>query len=222
VKRIPEPELMDEDEQARAYSEADFDEPHNRFVSLFQEIFGSDAPGRFALDLGCGPADVTVRFARAYSHYVVHGVDGSKAMLQYGRRRLAQHPDVQERIELFCGVLPQVSLPMEHYDVVMSNSLLHHLSEPMILWESVGRYVRPGSCVFIMDLMRPRTTDEVDELVERYASGEPEVLRRDFYNSLLSAFEPGEVESQLREAGMSYLAVKVVSDRHVTISGRAR
>ncbi len=222
MKRIPEPELMDEDEQARAYSDADFDEPHNRFVSLFQEIFGSDVPGRFVLDLGCGPADVTVRFAMAYPHCVVHGVDGSESMLKYGRRRLARHPDVQTRIELFCGVLPQVSLPMEHYDVIMSNSLLHHLNEPLILWESVSRYARPGSCVFIMDLMRPRISDEVDELVKRYASGEPEVLRKDFYNSLLSAFEPGEIETQLREVGMSYLTVKVVSDRHVTISGRAR
>jgi hypothetical protein len=52
-----------------------------------------------------------------------------------------------------------------------------------------------------------------------YAEGEPEVLRRDFYNSLLAAFEPGEIRSQLRDEGLDGLRVRSVSDRHVTISG---
>ncbi len=42
MKRIPEPELMNSPEQARAYAEADFSEPHNMFVEKFAECFPDD------------------------------------------------------------------------------------------------------------------------------------------------------------------------------------
>ena len=51
MERIPEPELMNDAEQARAYSEADFSEPHNHFVQLMIEKMGSELRGE-ALDLG--------------------------------------------------------------------------------------------------------------------------------------------------------------------------
>ena len=56
-------------------------------------------------------------------------------------------------------------------------------------------------------------------LVEHYSGDEPEVLKQDFYLSLLAAFEPEEVEEQLAAAGLSGLSVKVVSDRHLIVFG---
>ena len=66
MKRIPEPELMEEEAQARAYSEADFASPHDAFVGHAARVFSSETQGEI-LDLGCGPADISVRFARRFS-----------------------------------------------------------------------------------------------------------------------------------------------------------
>ncbi len=55
MERVPEPELMDEAEQARAYSEADFAEPHEAFVDAFAERHPR-GPGPLTVDLGCGPS----------------------------------------------------------------------------------------------------------------------------------------------------------------------
>jgi hypothetical protein len=55
-------------------------------------------------------------------------------------------------------------------------------------------------------------------MVGQYAAGEPEILKRDFYNSLLAAFTPQEVEAQLAGAGLN-LSVDVISDRHMVIHG---
>jgi hypothetical protein len=52
-----------------------------------------------------------------------------------------------------------------------------------------------------------------------YSPDEPEILRRDFYNSLLAAFEPKETRQQLAEAGLTELVVKEISDRHMLIFG---
>ena len=66
MKRIPEPELMDETAQAEAYAHADFDEPHNHCIELLKQALADRLPahGR-ALDLGCCAADISIRFATA-------------------------------------------------------------------------------------------------------------------------------------------------------------
>ena len=48
---------------------------------------------------------------------------------------------------------------------------------------------------------------------------EPEVLQRDFHNSLLAAYTIDEVEAQLRQAELPF-DVRQVSDRHLVASGR--
>jgi len=219
MERIPEPELMDDLEQARAYAEADFDEPNTAFVELFAERC-TDWPGSGAiLDLGCGPGDIVLRLAERFPDCIVHGIDGSAAMLEFAERARAGHP-AADRVQFVHGLLPGASLPRPRYDAVASNSLLHHLHQPRVLWQSIRELAAPGAPVLVMDLMRPQSPERAQELVDRYADGEPEVLRTDFYNSLLAAFEPDEVRAQLESAGLAGFRVEPVSDRHLAAWGR--
>jgi ubiquinone/menaquinone biosynthesis C-methylase UbiE len=218
MERIPESELMNDESQAQAYAEADFEEPNSRFIALLQQTFPPAAITGSILDLGCGPGDITLRVAQAWPQCNVHGVDGAAAMLHYGRQA-AKRAGVGERVQFVQGRLPEVSLPQEKYDVLISNSLLHHLPEPSVLWNCLKRYGVSGAPVFIMDLCRPATRNDAAALVEQYAGREPEILQRDFFNSLLAAFEPAEVRLQLAQAGLDALQVAVVSDRHLTITG---
>ena len=115
--------------------------------------------------------------------------------------------------------LPDPSLPKNSFDAVISNSLLHHLHEPQVLWEAVRRYAAPRAAVLIMDLKRPPNEGAARDIVETYASSEPDVLKEDFYNSLLAAFEPGEVRRQLEDAGLGTFVVEEVTDRHLAVWG---
>jgi ubiquinone/menaquinone biosynthesis C-methylase UbiE len=216
LPRTPEPELMDDDEQALAYANADFAAPHEAFVDRFVEAFGHAAG--ICLDIGCGPADVVVRLARRCPALVIDGVDGAEAMLALGRRRIAD-AGLHNRVRLYKAFLPDDPLPRTAVDVISSNSILHHLHEPQALWHTVRRAARPGTKVFIMDLMRPATAALVARYVDLYTDGEPEVLRRDFGASLHAAFTVSEVQSQLRQAGLAGLSVQAVSDRHLTVVG---
>lgn len=220
MKRVLEPELMTERAQARAYAEADFSEPHSRYVALLLEKFPDLPPRGRALDLGCGPGDVTRRFARACPGYEIVAVDGSPAMLREARRLTQPWPDLRARIRYRLGRLPGARLPRGPYDVILATSFLHHLADPMVLWNAVRQYGGIGTVVMVADLRRPRTVQEARRLTERYAAGAPEVLRRDFYRSLLAAFTPAEVSAQLRAAGLGGFTVEVISDRHLFVSGR--
>ena len=219
MQRIPEPELMDNKAQAEAYACADFATPHNHFIELFKEKFPGLEIDDAVLDLGCGPADISRRFAQAYPACHVHGVDGAKAMLEFGEQ-LNEQAGLSHRVQLIEACLPGASLPQNFYHVIISNSLLHHLHDPMVLWQTIQQHAKPFAHVFIMDLMRPDSESRAEELKELYAADEPPILQQDFHNSLLAAFTPDEVQQQLDELGLSGLQVEVVSDRHMIIYGQ--
>ncbi len=219
MDRVPEPELMNDAEQARAYAEADFAEPHERFVDLFTERHSDYTPTQ-VLDLGCGPGDVTMRFARRFGSTRVVGVDGSPAMLAAGQPVLKREPALAARIDLVQGYLPGAALPSGPYDAVISNSLLHHLDDPLVIWNAIKAHGAAGARVFVMDLMRPDSRATAEAMVEQHAAGEPEVLRHDFFHSLLAAYTIDEVQQQLAQVELQALTVEAISDRHLIVHGR--
>jgi cyclopropane fatty-acyl-phospholipid synthase-like methyltransferase len=219
MQRIPEPELMDEAEQARAYAEADFEEANSLFVDSFRARFGDGLVGR-ALDLGCGPADIICHLAQHYPDLRFDAVDGAATMLGWARHSLARH-GIVDRISLLQRHLPCDDLPAARYEVITSNSLLHHMREADDFWAMVAAYAADGCRVLVMDLLRPDSPAAAEALVAQYAADAPPVLRQDFHNSLLAAYRPDEVAAQLARAGLEGLEVQVVSDRHWQVSGIA-
>jgi trans-aconitate methyltransferase len=221
MQRIQEPvELMNDEEQAQAYAEADFAEPDRKFISQFGELFPTYDGNGFVLDLGCGPANITLRFAEHYPNSTLHGVDGSAAMLNFAQLALSKvNESIRSRITLIEDFIPDVSLPAEQYDVIISNSLLHHLPDPQALWSTVIQHAKPGTYVLVADLYRPDSRETARHIVETYSGNELEVLKTDFFNSLLAAFTPAEVTDQLAKAGLSHFTVQTLSDRHMAIYG---
>lgn len=219
MQRIPEPELMDEPLQAKAYAAADFEAAHSEIISHFSRVFPYYEPTGPVLDIGCGPADIAVRFARRYPDCRIDAMDGAESMLMYGRTRVKME-GLQHRVSLYRCVLPHDRLPRSAYQTILSNSLLHHLHDPAVLWETVKRIAAPNAYVFIADLSRPDSRQQANELVNTYADGEAEILKRDFYNSLLAAFTPQEVVTQLKQANLSSLRVSAITDRHHIVYGR--
>jgi cyclopropane fatty-acyl-phospholipid synthase-like methyltransferase len=211
---------MDDAAQAAAYSDADFAESHQRFAD--------EAAGRFAelragtgtlVDVGCGPADATVRLARACPGWSVVGVDGAAEMLRHARARITG-AGLEGRVRVEQVRLPSATLGARRFDALVSNSLLHHLADPAVLWDLAAACLAPGAPVVVMDLCRPEAAADVGRLVDRYAADAPAVLREDFANSLRAAYRPGEVAAQLDTAGLDDLAVEMVTDRHLLVAGR--
>jgi SAM-dependent methyltransferase len=212
MDRVPEPELMDDAEQARAYAAADFSEPHEAFVAHFRRLFPAFARGR-VLDLGCGPADVTIRFARAYPATKLDGMDGAEIMAGLARTDVAR-AGVGARVAIRTLRLPAADLGSAGYDAIICNSLLHHLADPHVLWQTVAAAARTGAPVLVMDLCRPASREAAHGLVGTHAAGAPAVLARDFFHSLLAAYRPEEVSGQLRATGLNQMKIEKVSDRH--------
>jgi len=219
MERRPEPEeLMDDPAQARAYAEADFEEPNQGFVDRLRARFPELTRGR-VVDLGCGPADIPVRLCRALPDVQVVAVDGAPAMLALAIEAVAA-AGLEDRVELVSAALPDLPLPDGAFAAIVSNSLLHHLPDPAVLWTEVRRLAAPGAAVLVMDLFRPGSEAEARRIVREADCSSAPLLERDFYNSLLAAFTPDEVRDQLAAAGLDGLSVEVVSERHLVVAGR--
>ncbi len=217
MDRILEPEIMDDPEQAVVYARANFEKENQTFVALFREYFPDLTEGH-VLDLGCGPADIPIRLARALPRCRVSGVDASAPMIRLAREAV-QAAGLADRITLRCERIQQVTVP-EPVEAAVSNSLLHHLPNPLQFWYKLKQVVKPGGCVLVMDLIRPESPEAAQAIVDRYAAGEPAILRRDFYNSLRAAFTEDEVAAQLAELSLTHLLVDVIDDRHWVVGGR--
>lgn len=216
MPRVLEPELMEDAAQVLAYATADFSQENQGFVDRFREYFPDFSEGH-VLDLGCGPGDIPIRFARAVPGCRVTGIDASAPMVRLAEETVRQ-AGLSGRITFRCERF-QGSAAGLAADAAISNSLLHHVPNPLQFWHQLRLALKPGSPVLVMDLVRPDSPDEAQAIVDRYASGAPDILKRDFYNSLLAAFTEDEVAAQLAEMNLSRLIIDVPDDRHWVVGG---
>ncbi|MFO0774242.1 MAG: methyltransferase domain-containing protein [Nitrospiraceae bacterium] len=216
MPRVLEPELMDDPAQARAYALADFAEENQGFVERFAEYF-PDWEGGHLVDLGCGPADIPILFVQRYPTARVTAVDASQPMIDLALAA-RERAGVGDRLDLHCLRFQDLTIT-EPTTAVVSGSLLHHVPNPLHFWSHLRRLAGPGARILVMDLLRPESPEAAQEIVERYASNEDPLLKRDFYNSLLAAFTEDEVAAQLAQMNLSRLMIDVIDDRHWVVGG---
>ncbi|HUW60909.1 MAG TPA: class I SAM-dependent methyltransferase [Candidatus Bathyarchaeia archaeon] len=218
MERQPEPEAMDLEEEAAAYAAADFADVNEAFVERLVELAGP-VDRALALDLGTGPGDIPLRLWRRRGGWKIVAGDVSHAMLELARSAIkkAGAADSLWPVEQDAKAAPFKS---RAFDVVFSNSILHHITDTGRLWGEVGRVSLPGTLIFLRDLARPRSAQAASEIVRRYAGAESALLQEEYYRSLLSAYTPDEVGAQLACAGLDGLRVEMVTDRHLDVFGR--
>jgi len=152
MERVLEPEIMDGLEQVRAYANANFAEENQGFVDRFIKDFPDVSDGHI-VDFGCGPADIPIRLARALPLCRITGVDASQLMIDVGNQAV-KAAGLDGRIALRCERLQSLRLS-EPGDAGISNSVLHHLVNPLRFWFALKQLIKPGSPVLVMDLLRP-------------------------------------------------------------------
>lgn len=219
MQRTPEPELMEGQEQALAYAAADFSVGDQALVDRLVQLFPAGL-GTSVVDLGCGPGNISFRLVDRFPDAKVLGIDGAEAMLAPALQKLSHRPAVQSRLRFERRCLPDPSW-LEGFTAVVSNSLLHHLHDPAVLWRAVRQLGVSGACVYIKDLRRPESPQAVLALQQRYLADAPPVLQHDYIASLHAAFTPEEVTQQLQEAGLAdQLQVASLDDRYLEVWGR--
>ena len=209
---------MDEAAEAAAYARADFAEVNAAFVARLLGLAGPCETAR-AVDLGTGPADIPLRIVRERPGWRIVAVDASSAMLEHARRAV-EDAGASSAVTLVLSDAKSTGLPGAAFDVVFSNSILHHITDTDVFWTEVRRLAKSGALVFLRDLARPKSEEAARRIVQQYAASESPLLQEEYYRSLLSSYTPEEVRAQLARAGLTALNVERVTDRHFDVWGR--
>ncbi len=187
-----EPELMVDASQCRAYANSPGGAGLRAFFIATLSSF--KAPSGTVVDLGCGPAILDVQLCQEYN-VTVDAYDGSDEMIHIARDTITK-AGLTDRIKLAKSDINNVS---GKYDWVMSNNVLHHMHEPIKFWNTVKSLTTETSQIFITDLLRPASEEDLNSIINFTTKGEDPIVVVDFINSLRSAFTVEEIKDQLKD-----------------------
>ncbi|WP_293149819.1 MULTISPECIES: methyltransferase domain-containing protein [unclassified Microcoleus] len=212
MQRVLEPEVMDSWEEAIEYDSMDFTEVNAAFAksaAALGPVFGN------VLDAGTGTARIPIALTQLRPEWKLTCIDLSANMLKVAAQNV-EKAGVRSQISLELIDAKAMPYPDNSFDMVISNSIIHHLPDPLPFLQEVRRVLKPNGAIFLRDLLRPETVEIRDNLVQMYAGDCNSHQKQLFSDSLQAAFTLGEVEEMIRNAGLDGLRIYESSDRHWT------
>jgi len=220
LQRILEPEVMDTVAEAEDYNAMDHSAVNGVFVDDFlmalQDVTPESSSCWTIFDAGTGTALIPLELVRRNVPVAITAADLAEEMLVVARRNLAAAGDPQA-IQLVRGDCKRIDFADGTFDAVISNSIVHHIPEPVDVFRECWRIVRPGGLLFIRDLMRPTSVTEWNHLVETHAGSANAHAQQMFRDSLHAALMVEEVAEVMRSLGIPGV-VRATSDRHWTLT----
>jgi ubiquinone/menaquinone biosynthesis C-methylase UbiE len=167
------------------------------------------------LDLGTGTALIPIELCRRYADCRVMAADAAVSMLELARYNVEVN-SLSERIELAHVDAKRLPFADAMFDVVMSNSIVHHIPEPMDVLREAVRVTRARGLLFIRDLLRPDSDNGLQHLVDTYAAGANDHQKHMFADSLHAALSLADIRSLIVSLGLPAETVQQTTDRHWT------
>jgi ubiquinone/menaquinone biosynthesis C-methylase UbiE len=214
LARVLEPEVMDTPEDAADYDAMD----HSAVNRLFAADFLVTNPDvARVLDVGTGTAQIPIELARQNHSIHITAIDLSEEMLKLARHNVTQ-AGFDGRIRCELRNASAMDYAAGQFSAVVSNSIIHHIPDPRDCLAGMVRLCKAGGRLFVRDLFRPRSLDELRHLVNHHAAGANDHQRQLFADSLHAALTVEEVRALVAALGFAPATVITTSDRHWTWS----
>src|SRR5437867_5113589 len=219
LTRVPEPEVMSDEEEAESYASATALRHLEALDEEFVDRAISLAPDtEVVLDVGTGPAQIPIKLALRNPSLIIHGVDLSEAMLRKAAVNAGRW-GVEMRILLNYGDAKGLPYDSGLFDMVLCNSVLHHVADPIRLIREMARVCKSSGALLLRDLRRP------NRILHRYyvwrhgASYEGK-MRELFEASVRAAYTLEELRSLIKQSGVPGLDAMRMGPAHIGFQRR--
>ena len=108
------------------------------------------------------------------------------------------------------------------FDLVIANSLVHHLPDPLPFFQETKRVLKQGGGILIRDLLRPETEAEIEKIVQQADLDYNPHQQKLFRDSLHAAFTLEEIKQIVNQVGIENVKIYQSSDIHWTIVRKAK
>jgi SAM-dependent methyltransferase len=205
MKRTPEPQLMSDQEQCLIFANSE----RGYIRTLFLESLTNRIPlSGTVLDLGAGPCDYDVALCQQNPNINIIAVDASPQMCNIAKDNIKGYS-----ISVVCDYFDNINYIA---DSTISSLTLHHQTNPLEFWKVVKRNTKQDGNIFIMDLIRPNSLEDIDAIVHQLAGNEDAIFINDFKNSLAAAYTLKEIQEQLKDSNLN-LVTEVVGKLGVIV-----
>jgi ubiquinone/menaquinone biosynthesis C-methylase UbiE len=212
LTRVLEPEVMNTPDEADEYDRMDHSAVNAKFAADFFAVRPN--PAGTVLDVGTGTAQIPIRMAAVHPTVRVHAIDLADEMLKLAVANISK-AGVADRVTVEKVNGREMPFPDGRFAAVVSNSIIHHIPEPFFCFAEMVRVCGDG-VLFVRDLLRPETDEELAHLVKTYAGDATPKQRQLFGDSLRAALTLAEVRELVGRLGFAPDTVAQTSDRHWT------
>ena len=213
MNRILEPEVMDTWLEATAYDAMEFESINTGFAT---DAINLDPHAIKILDVGTGTARIPILMCQQRPQYLITAIDLAQSMLIIGQRNV-EEAGLNQRIRLERVDSKRMPYPDLEFDLIVSNSLVHHIPDPLSFFQEIKRLVRPGGAILIRDLIRPESDDIVNKLVAKIGKEYDTHQQQLFRDSLNAALTLVEVQELIDRVGLAQVELAQSSELHWTI-----
>lgn len=221
LPRVPEPEVMADADDVKAYSssaaEEYLGEIDDTFVQHALRLAGS-SPG-CALDIGAGPGQIILKLARCLPGWRIIGLDLSESMVRAALASAAESNQpfaapLNNPIAFLAADAADLPFPDCSFDLVLCNSVLHHAANPGRLFAEIARVARPTGAILLRDLRRPSRFGYPFHVRwhGRHYSG---LMYKLYCDSVRAAYKQGELAALLRASPIAGARLFTHRDTHV-------
>jgi ubiquinone/menaquinone biosynthesis C-methylase UbiE len=165
--------------------------------------------------VGTGTAQIPIEICKLVPAINFVGIDLAQAMLNLGLKNVHK-AGLQTRIRLQLVDAKKLPFEDEKFAGVISNSIVHHIPKPRMVLKEIVRVVSSGGVIFIRDLLRPHSEEQVQHLVKTYAGDANAHQQKMFADSLRAALSLQEIQAMVNQLGFPADSVGATSDRHWT------
>lgn len=169
------------------------EEMQNEYRRLAEKVVSLFEGGKL-LEIGPGPAYVSIEIAKRLPKVEIIGLEISDTMIEIAKKNAKEH-EVSEKITLKKGDASKMPLKDSEFDFVITSGSLHHWKKPTQVVDEIYRVLRPGCRALVSDLMKDAPKEKVHDFANKIDS---KLMRWGLKHSFKESYTARQIEQMIK------------------------
>lgn len=169
------------------------EEMQNEYRRLAEKVVSLFEGGKL-LEIGPGPAYISIEIAKRLPKVEIIGLEISDTMIEIAKKNAKEH-EVSEKITLKKGDASKMPLEDSEFDFVLTSGSLHHWKKPTQVVDEIYRVLRPGCRALVSDLMKDAPKEKVHDFANKIDS---KLMRWGLKHSFKESYTARQIEQMIK------------------------
>ena len=146
------------------------------------------------LEIGPGPAYVSIEIAKRLSSVEIIGLEISDSMIEIAQRNAKEY-GVSGKITFKKGDASKMPFEDSEFDFVVTNGSLHHWKKPTQVINEMHRILKPGCSGLVSDLRKDAPKEKIDGVANKIDS---KLMRWGLKHSFKDSYTARQMEEMIK------------------------